>query len=90
MLWVFFKLELRMVINQWPQFSPSLHAHYKNIEEFKVDFHSFSIREKKDVAGTWKKFPYLVAEGDIMGVISKCLSDWLTPSSEVVGTSKAT
>jgi len=78
-----------MVINQKPWFSPSLHAQYTNIIDFKA-FHNMSICVKKDVIGTWHKFSYLVMEDEIMGIINKWPSDWFTPSGEATGTSKAT
>lgn len=62
---------------------------YTNIVYFKENFHNMFTCTKKDVAGTWHKLPYLVVEEDIMGVIRKWPSKWITPSNEGIGTSKA-
>jgi len=60
-----------MVINQHLRLSPTLHALYNNIVDFKVDFHNLDIRGKKDSQGIWNKFPYFVANEDILGVICR-------------------
>jgi len=88
--WVLFEIELWMVITQWSRLSPNLHSQYTNIADFKANFHNLSIQKKKDPTRTWHKLPYLATEEDIMGVINKFLSEWLTPSNEDAGKSKAT
>jgi len=86
--WVSFESDLQMVINQRPRLSPSLHTQYTNIAHFKASFHNLSIHEKKDATGTWHKLPYLVAEDDIMWLIRKWSSKWITPLDAGTRTSK--
>lgn len=58
------------------------------LQILKANFQNMSIHTKKDATDTWHKFPYLVIEDDIMKVISKWPSDWITPSDARAGTSK--
>lgn len=71
---------MRVVINQLPWLSPILYVEYANVVDFKGDFHNLFIGVNKDSMGTWHKFPHLVAEDDIMGVINKWISHSITPS----------
>lgn len=63
---------------------------YETIVDFKADFHKLQIRTKKDAMSLWHKFPYLMAKEDIVRVVSKQPSDWITGSDVGVGTGKAT
>ena len=66
-----------------------MHAQYTNIADFKVGFHNLEIRVKKDARGIWHKLPHLVPEEDIVWVINKWPSDWLTPFDIDASTSSA-
>jgi len=58
-----------MVVNQHPRLSSSLYDQYRNITEFKVDFHRIYVKARKDLIETWNPIPYFFAEDELLGII---------------------
>lgn len=69
--------------------SPVLFEQYKEIANFKANFHHVHICAKKDVEEVWYELPFFVTDDDIMQVVSNWPSDWLTPPTEEAETGQA-
>jgi len=68
-LFVFYHMDLHMLVNQCPILSPSLYQKYTFVAKFKVDFHRIYLQARKDTMKTWNPLPYLVTEDDIVTLI---------------------
>ena len=79
--WILLEMDLHMVINKRPRLSPILFMQLMAYAEFKVNFHSVSIRAWKDPKHTWHKLPYLVSMIDVQEIVGY----WPTESHEPRG-----
>jgi len=53
LFWVFLEMDLCTMISERPRLSPVLFEQYKEIENFKVNFHHVQTRAKKELEEVW-------------------------------------